>query len=292
MSLLDDKQLDLDIDTVDTAQLQLIHAYSSSPTAFSEYLRQKLTKEIVLHQAKSGVNPLVDAAGYLFSRMGKLHTVMSVDFQQLQASILREIAQFLEHIKQEAYPSEYALVARYILCVSFDDIILHAPWGQESFWQKHSLLTVFHQENISEERFYLILERLMKAPVNHIDMMEFMYVCLSLGFKGNLRTNAQSHHDLEHITNALYQSIRAVRGDFIRALSPYPLRLAHQTKSVQPHFPGWLIILLTLSFCALVIISFYLLITLTTHFVYTDITRMGNLQSYETNTPLSYSNSL
>jgi type VI secretion system protein ImpK len=51
-----------------------------------------------------------------------------------------------------------------------------------------------------------------------------MYICLSLGFKGNYRSTEYNKTQLEQITNSLYKHIRAYRGDFSKTLSPFPIK--------------------------------------------------------------------
>lgn len=190
--------------------------------------------KFVAHHPKAGVNPLVDAAAYLFSMLGKLRQVKSYrHLAKLHKDLVAEINLFEDTAKSHGYSSEYILVSRYALCATFDDIITSMPWGAEGQWDSYNLLTTFNQEPTQQERFFIILERISKDPALYIDVMEFMYLCLSLGFKGNYRMSELSSSQLEQIYHALYKRIRAHHGDFSKTLSPPPIRMAAPPKLPQ-----------------------------------------------------------
>ena len=66
----------------------------------------------------------------------------------------------------------------------------------------------------------------MCDPNIYIDVMEFMYICLSLGF--GMRKQHDSHEfnqeQLERVTHSLYKRIRAYRGNFSKVLSPVSIK--------------------------------------------------------------------
>jgi type VI secretion system protein ImpK len=244
-----------------------------------------LTNKFVSHTPKSGLNPLVDASAYLFSIMGKLKGLKSYrHLTKLRKELMDEINQFQDVAKAHNYNSEYILVTRYALCATLDDIISNTAWGTQGQWDSHSLLLAFNQESIGHERFFILLERLIKDPHAYIDVMEFMYICLSLGFKGQYRSTEYNQNQLELITNALYKRIRAHRGDFSKILSPFPLR--HHTPTVKSptkkSMPAWLIILLSAMVGVVMFAGIRYLLNVTSNQAYQDLTRIGKSISYET----------
>lgn len=183
--------------------------------------------KLISHHPKSGVNPLVDSAAYLFSIIGRLKQIKSYrHLSKLHKELVTEINTFQDIAKSHGYSSEYILVSRYALCATLDDVITNTTWGSQGQWDNYSMLTTFNQESAQQERFFIILERLIKDPSVYIDLMEFMYLCLSLGFKGSYRSTEFSHTQLEQICNALYKRIRAHHGDFSRVLSPFHIKPA------------------------------------------------------------------
>lgn len=197
------------------------------------------------HNPKAGLNPLVDVAGYLFSTLGKLKNLKTYsNLPVLQKELTTEIYSFQESAQAKGYRSEYTLVSRYALCATFDDVISSTPWGCDGQWDNYSLLSVFNSEGAQQERFFLILERIIKEPALYIDVMEFMYICLSLGYQGSYR-GAESHQQLEKITHSLYKRICAYHGDFTRTLSPFPIRAFYPAKKPSRQTPYWLVLLMT-----------------------------------------------
>ncbi len=186
-----------------------------------------LQSRTVTHTTKAGLNPIVDAAGYLLSVIGKLKAIKSYrQPAKLQKELMHELTTFQESIKHHGYNTEYVLVCHYVLCATIDDMITHTPWGSLGQWERYSLLTAFKQDTQHHDKFFTIMERIVKEPAHYIDLMELMYVCLSLGYKGQYRATEHSQYQLEQITHQLYKHIRAYRGHFSKALSPAPLKIS------------------------------------------------------------------
>ena len=184
-----------------------------------------LPSRIITHHPKAGLNPLADAASYLFTMLGKLKLMDSYrQLNKLQKKLVREISVFQDSAKRSGYNAEYLLVCRFVICAAFDDIISNTAWGSQGQWQAYSLLAAFNQDVQHQDKFFSILERAIKEPAHYIDLMELIYLCLSLGYKGRYRSTEYSQYQLEQITDNLYKHIRAYRGSFNKTLSPVPLK--------------------------------------------------------------------
>jgi len=209
-----------------------------------------LSSKVIIHRPEAGLNPIVDAAAHLFSVMGRLkHLKTHQHLDKLQTELMQDIEDFAETIQaynyNEDYIPEYVLITRYALCVTLDDIILSTPWGGQGKWEQYGLVTSFDQEPLSHQNFLIILERLVRDPDIYIDLMEFMYICLSLGFKCHYNSSQFDHEQLEHISNALYKRIRAYRGNFSKILSPFSVRPQQAAaSSYWRNMPAWSVILL------------------------------------------------
>lgn len=182
------------------------------------------------HHPKAGVNLVVDAAGYLFSIIGKLKDLTSYrQLGKLQKELIQEVETFQASLQSHGYNAEYIIVTRYILCAALDDIIANTTWGAQGQWDSHNLLAAFNQDMQHQDKFFTIMERAIKEPAVYIDLMELMYICLSMGYKGQYRSTEHNQYQLEQITNSLYKHIRAYRGSFSKTLSPTPLKTAKPT---------------------------------------------------------------
>lgn len=190
-----------------------------------------LTTKPPIHVPEAGLNPLVDAAAYLFSFMGKLrHTKHLQDLEKLHAELAQEVENFRESVHAYSYKAdhlfEYNLVCCYALNATLDNIISNTAWGSQGKWEAYSLVNSSNQASISHENILIILERLVRDPAIYIDVMEFMYVCLNLGltFKQPHATSEFSGEQLEQIAYSLYKRIRLHRGNYSKTLTPFSIR--------------------------------------------------------------------
>lgn len=217
-----------------------------------------LTHKLNTHLPESGLNPLVDAAGQLFTTMGKLKQLKSCDdLNGLHNELVQEIENYKEIVQTlgyvEDYLSEYIPITCYALCVTLDDIILNTSWGGDGKWDTYALVHTFTPDAPSHMSFFIILERLIRDTDVYIDVIEFMYICLSLGFKCGYNSNTTefNHEQVQQIINALYKRIRAYRKDFSKTLSPFPIRASNSEPRNLNHIPLWLLILI-FSSCSIV----------------------------------------
>lgn len=255
----------LNADAPETAVQQLANALVHPNTI----TQQLLTAKVTMHRPEAGLNPLVDAAAAVFSTMGRLkHLKFCHDLSDLQHTLVQEIEGYLETVQaynqSDAYLSEYIPITCYALCATLDDVIATTPWGGQGKWNNFSLVAAFNQEPLSQKSFFIILERLVRDPDIYIDVMEFMYICLSLGFKCHFNTSAAEfdHEQLEQITNSLYKRIRSYRGNFSKTLSPYSVR-ASVPQVEQKWFedlPGWAYVLIGAGALALFMLTGKLLL--------------------------------
>lgn len=257
-------------------------AISSENKAHSE--QTLLTNKFITHQPGSGLNPLVDSAAYLFSIIGKLKQLKAYrHLNKLQKELIQEIDTFQTTMRLHGYSTEYILVSRYALCATLDDVISNTPWGSQGQWDNHSIQAVFNQDNtMTHDRFFVILERIIKDPTQYIELMELMYLCLSLGFKGNYRTTEYGSSQLEQITNALYKRIRSYRGDFNKVLAPFPIKI--NQPSAKPNEARSISLIATATFIAIIVIFIglgYMLDTISNQ-AYQELIQIGNSILYET----------
>lgn len=197
------------------------------------------------HHPKAGLNPLADAASSLFTAIGHLKQIGTCrQRENLQRELIQTVVTFQETITQLGYQPEYVIVCRYVMCATIDDIIKSTSWGSEGQWEAYALLPALNQEPTREDKFFTILERVIQEPAHYIDLMELMYLCLSLGYQGQYRVTDQNQYALEQITHALYKHIRAYRGGFSKTLSPMPLKPHARTSNppTDQSLPGWLIL--------------------------------------------------
>ncbi len=170
----------------------------------------------------TGMNQLTAVAAPLFSLISRIRNrAQHMDPDKLRSSVVSEVRAFENRALKAGIPAQTVKVARYALCATLDDVVLNTPWGGQSSWGMQSMVGTFHRETVGGDRFYDLLARLEKEPQNNLDTLEFLYMCLSLGFEGRLRVEQGGPDKHLQIRQGLARIIRAQRGDVERDLSPH-----------------------------------------------------------------------
>ena len=172
-------------------------------------------------EALTGLNQLNASAAMLFSLISRIRNrAQHADPDALRRSVVGEIRTFESRALKAGIEDRQVKVARYAICATIDDVVLNTPWGGESVWGQQSMVATFHRETVGGDRFYDLLARLEQDPANNIDLLEFLYMCLSLGFEGRLRVEAGGPEKHLNIRAGLAKLIRAHRGEVEHDLSP------------------------------------------------------------------------
>ncbi len=172
--------------------------------------------------ATTGMNRLNACASPLFSLISRIRNrAQHMDPDKLRQSVVAEVRSFENAALQAGIPAQSVKIARYALCATLDDVVLNTPWGGQSSWATQSLVGTFHRETVGGDRFYDLLARLEQEPANNIELLEFVYMCLSLGFEGRLRVEQGGPDKHLQIRQGLARIIRAQRGPVERDLAPH-----------------------------------------------------------------------
>jgi len=191
--------------------------------------------------AGGGLNSVERAASSLIALLGKLfHTSSHSDPEGLRKRVIQEIRVFETNARMAGVSSENVFVVRYVLCTAIDEAVLNTPWGSRSSWGNESLLVTFHKEASGGVRFFQLLKHMSQDPVANLDLLELMYICLSLGFQGKYRIDSRLNR-LEEIKDQLYRNIRQQRGDIERSLSPNWEGVKQVSKALVPYVPIWVL---------------------------------------------------
>lgn len=213
--------------------------------------------EPAVEQGMTGMNRLNASAATLFSLVSRIRNrAQHMDPDKLRRSVVGEVREFENRALQQGVDAQEVKIARYAICATLDDVVLNTPWGGQSIWAQQSMVGTFHKETVGGDRFYDLLARLEKEPGKNIDLLEFLYVCLSLGFEGRLRVEPNGNDKHLQIRAGLARIIRGQRGVVERDLSPHweGLDLPHKVLSIWK--PVWITtslvaVILTASFMTL-----------------------------------------
>ena len=168
----------------------------------------------------SGLNALVAAANPLLALVVPLRsTAQPPDLQQLRERLAAGVKTFEEQARAAQVPVETIAAARYVLCTLLDETIAGTAWGS-GVWGTRSLLVAFHNEASGGEKVFLILQRLSQNPSANLDLLELIYLCLSLGLEGRYRLLERGQEQLATLRERLLQLVKQERGGFDADLSP------------------------------------------------------------------------
>ena len=120
------------------------------------------------------------------------------------------------------YPDETRQRARYALCATVDDIAQNLPnIGQDGTeWARRSLVVTFFRENIGGDRFWQLVDDLLRSPAQNADLIELFHACLAAGFEGRFRVTADGRTRLHQIMASLYGALEHPRSLSATDLSP------------------------------------------------------------------------
>jgi type VI secretion system protein ImpK len=192
------------------------------PSAASAAADTNKTAESPIVLAMTGMNRLNATAATLFALVSRIRNrAQHMEPETLRRNVVAEIRAFETRAIQAGVDPQQVKVARYCICATIDDVVLNTPWGEQSVWGMQSMVGTFHRETVGGDRFYDVLARLEKDPANNIELLEFMYMCLSLGFDGRLRVEQGGSDKHLQIRNGLARIIRSQRGAVEQDLSPH-----------------------------------------------------------------------
>ncbi|MEM9583090.1 MAG: type IVB secretion system protein IcmH/DotU [Pseudomonadota bacterium] len=194
-----------------------------------------------VEQGMTGMNKMNAAAATLFSLVSRIRNrAQHMDPEKLRRSVVAEVRAFENRALQSGVDAQEVKIARYAICATLDDVVLNTPWGGQSVWAQQSMVGTFHKETVGGDRFFDLLARLEKEPGKNIDLLEFLYMCLSLGFEGRLRVEANGTDKHMQIRAGLARIIRGQRGLVEKELSPNWMGVDVPHKVLSLWKPVWI----------------------------------------------------
>ncbi|MBV9931855.1 MAG: type IVB secretion system protein IcmH/DotU [Alphaproteobacteria bacterium] len=202
----------------DHARQSRNHAPLSSPAS----VPSRLAEDDVPHPAtpRSVRNLLLTEAGPVLAlaagmRAGRVR----MPLPQFHRQASRAIAAF-EAAVAPHFPQETRQRAKYALCATIDDIAQNLPgFGADGAeWARRSLVVKFFRENIGGDRFWQLVDDMLRYPADNRDLIELYHACLASGFEGRFRVMPDGRRRLHEIMSRLNGAL-----DHVRSLSPVEL---------------------------------------------------------------------
>lgn len=168
-------------------------------------------------------NPYITLSKPLFRHISQLLNTYEVNnIKDVHAVLRNEIDLFTQNAAQYHLESSQVLVVRYLLCTFLDELICTTFWGKNYDWAHESLLSHYYKETYGGEKFFQLLNTMLASPANYIYQLEFMYVCIALGFEGKYRIQTRGKMELDTIKENLYKQIKLLHGKEKSPFYPEP----------------------------------------------------------------------
>ena len=218
---------------------------------------QPAPAEITDLPAFASLNPLVQAAAPLLTAAPRLRAMARhANPQALRESLAESIKRFEAAARAQNLPNEQVVAARYVLCTLLDESASSTPWGSSGAWSSQSLLVQFHNEAWGGEKVFQLLTRLAENPAQHRNLLELVYVALSLGFEGRYRVLDNGRAQLDDLRSRLAQMLRQLAGPVEKTLATQWQGVVAAPMRLRDGLPVWVLglaaaLLLMLVFAAL-----------------------------------------
>jgi type VI secretion system protein ImpK len=187
-----------------------------------------------------GADPLTAAAMPLLQLMARLRNTMNPpDAGDLWQRTVRQIKVFEHETREKGVPLDQMRPAHYALCASLDDVVLNTPWGSSGNWSERSLVSTFHQEVRSGERFFDVLRQMSDNPGKFLPVIKLMYLCMSLGFIGQYRLSRRGVGDINRIREETYALIVRQQKAADPDLAPHTKGIYAPYRPARVRVPLW-----------------------------------------------------
>jgi type VI secretion system peptidoglycan-associated protein len=150
-------------------------------------------------------------------RSGRVRLAMPEFHRQASQAIARFEQAIAPH-----YSEEQRQRAKYAVCATTDDVAQNLPGigtdGAE--WARRSMVVQFFQENIGGDRFWQLVDDMLRTPNDNADLIELYHASLAAGFEGRFRIMPDGRRRLHEIMARLQGALPHVRSLSATELSP------------------------------------------------------------------------
>ncbi|TLD91222.1 type IVB secretion system protein IcmH/DotU, partial [Helicobacter trogontum] len=126
------------------------------------------------------------------TRLSKIHALdddLIVEIRDTFANQVLAISGSLSAM--HCYDEKDLIKFRYCLCVFIDEMLLRNESIMNSDFTNHTLTNRLFNEMLGGDKFYGIAGQYLLNPSKYKDMLEFIYACLILGYKGKYTVDKQ-----------------------------------------------------------------------------------------------------
>lgn len=189
--------------------------FNQNKESYSSFKQNTLASKAVESSYSKGrlyecsENPLLFLSSSIFHQIDVLQNSYDIgSLDDVRNSLITKMDDFIKTAIEKGIDNVQVMLTRYMLCTFSDEMISSTYWGKDNNWANSSLLGHFYNETYGGERFFQVLDKILRSPAKYIDILEIMYVCLSLGFEGKYRIQNRGKMELDKIREGLYKQIK------------------------------------------------------------------------------------
>lgn len=251
-----------------------VASYGAVPSEMKD-VSPKPARTISFPMRGHSINRIIDASQSLLALISRIPEVSENNkLDYLHKDVRAEIESLELELQREGFDRATILAHRYCLCSAIDEAVMCSAWGQNSDWSERSLLALFHSETWGGEKFFIVLNRLMRDPMRYIELIEFLYLLLSLGFEGKYRVMHNGRLQLEEIMRDVHHVIRQERGEATTEFESLGEKVVEKSHVVHWHTPISLVWISLVILCVVTYALFYFQIDQYTDGVVTQLREM------------------
>jgi type VI secretion system protein ImpK len=225
-----------------------------------------------------GLNPIEAAAGPMLALLTRLRsTIAHPAPASLRAQLLGYLRQFEDKARAAGVAQDEVMLARYVLCTALDEAVLSTPWGSASDWSKQSLLITLHNEAWGGEKVFQLLDHCLQNPRQRLNLMELLYLCISLGMEGRYRVMQDGRSQLDALRERVAATIRSTRGEIERELSPHWRGLVVARDRLRQFLPPWVAVAIGLAILLLLLFGLRMKLAAEAEPVFRNLHALGDV---------------
>ncbi|RCW88611.1 type IVB secretion system protein IcmH/DotU [Paracoccus lutimaris] len=143
-----------------------------------------------LRESRASDNPLVRAFAALLGIAPELERAMAPENPDLLRTRLQENLTYArDGAVSMGVPLSRADQGAWFVGALLDDVAINTPWGGSSGWPRQPLVASMYGNVDAGNRFFELAEDLLRYPERDPQLLELVFLCLSLGFRGKYRIN-------------------------------------------------------------------------------------------------------
>lgn len=242
------------------------HSIATNEPHFDELLFENATKvdadqDYWFKLRGNNSNILIDVSTPLLGMALRVRRLSSCDnVDEIYKQAVEEVKAIEVELNEAGFERALILAYRYVLCSFIDEAIMSTPWGADSAWAEHSLLTRFHNETWGGEKVFVILSRLESDPERYKPLLQFIFLCLTLGFEGRYKVMSKGREEYEKIISNLHQILKRLDEEDQTPLTNATEHVVSTKYRLSKQMPIWSVFLFFFSILVGVFITYSVLL--------------------------------